>query len=202
MTADNSEESRRAAVGAMLGFAANLFRSPLNEAQRAYLAGLDLSVEDVVLGESACFSGLRKMQSFCTDGDLERVLHAASVAFHGMFVGPHHVTCPPWGSVHLDGGRLFGPSALEVARVFAARGFAIPEGKSEPSDHVAYELAFMSELLSAGDVVDCKEFATKYVEPWFGELASQVRENDATGFYDGLCDLTSGLLRLTMALSE
>ena len=102
----------------------------------------------------------------------------------------------------MDGGRLFGPSALEVARIFASRGFAIPEGKSEPSDHVAYELAFMSELINAGDLAACKEFAAKYVEPWFGELAAQVREFDETGFYDGLCDLTAGLLGLTMGLSE
>ncbi|MBQ3106969.1 MAG: molecular chaperone TorD family protein, partial [Eggerthellaceae bacterium] len=129
-------------------------------------------------------------------------LHAASVSFHNMFVGPHHVTCPPWGSVHMDGGRLFGPSSLEVVQVLEAHGFAIPEGKSEPSDHVAYELAFVSECLASGSPATAADFICKYLEPWFGKFAALVREHDVTGFYDGVCRLTSGLLGLTMALAE
>lgn len=134
-----------ASVGAMLGFAAALFRRPLDSGQRRFLAGLEFDATDFLLKQKDCRMGLLGMVRFCSSGSEEVVLHAAGVEFHKLFVGPHHVLCPPWGSVYLDGGRLFGPTSLEVAAFFEHQGFVIPEGRREPSDHVAYELSFVSE---------------------------------------------------------
>lgn len=64
--------------------------------------------------------GLLGMVRFCSSGSEEVVLHAAGVEFHKLFVGPHHVLCPPWGSVYLDGGRLFGANVVGGGGLFRA----------------------------------------------------------------------------------
>lgn len=203
-----------AATSVMLGFAAGLFRNPLTGEGCRYLASLDLASKDVVLSQEECRVGLAAMRDFCSGGTEADVLHRANVTFHRLFVGPHHVPCPPWGSVYLDGGRLFGPSALEVAHELERHGFAIPEGTHEPSDHAAYELAFLGECLGNAatawqrddDVAaqafekDALSFLERYIEPWFSEFASKVREEDAGGLYEGLVVLTCGLLGFARTL--
>lgn len=190
------------ALGGLLGFTAGLLRSPLTAPSYEYLR--NLSFEDGDSRYDRFEAGLLAMASYCRDNDQEHALRETSDSFHRMFVGPHHLPCPPWGSVYLDGGRLFGPSALEVSKVFARYGFAIPEGKSEPSDHIAYELAFLGEMnalvaqAQEGDrrqlAAECRAFAVRYVSPWFGEFRESVSREDGTGFYRGLVECVSSLL--------
>ena len=214
---EESVACRAEALGSMavlLDFAAGLFRSSIDEERRAFVAAIDLAEDDPVFVQEACRAGLAQMKAFCAEpaAGPKALLRRASDAFHDLFVGPHHVLCPPWGSVYLDGGRLFGPSALAVGRLMRAHGLDIPEGRSEPSDHIAYELAFLAVCTrraagedaeaggtwsdAAAAARDGRSFLVTYVEPWYASFAADVRREDPTGFYAGLADFTAGLLAL------
>ncbi len=183
---------------------ASLFRFPLSPEVYHSLLEIDEDADDPVYRWEGCKQSLIRMSEACSHGDEEEVLHTTSAAFHTMFVGPHHLPCPPWGSVYMDGGRLFGPSTQEVRALFKKYGFSVAGGSREPSDHIAYELAFISELnkmmidegqgsrVSLGNEI--KTFADRSITPWFSVFAEKVHESDPTGFYCALVDLVAALL--------
>lgn len=196
-------------TAALMQFAAGLFGRPLDEASRDFLLSIDADGTDPVLAEEACASGLAAIQAALSGS--EDALADTSVSFHRLFVGPQHLPCPPWGSVYLDGGRLFGPSSQQVARQFATHGFALSGSSNEPSDHIAYELAFLAELIKgaaaldeAGDADGARaaaeealRFQADFIESWFPAFAASVKQEDETGFYSGAADLVQGLLSLS-----
>ena len=205
MNVCDQQEASLQALQVMLCFTASLFRRPLTSDACAYLATLELEGDAVLYRAPSCRRGLAALSDRCADSE---AVVQTSVEFHRLFVGPHHVPCPPWGSIYLDEGRLFGPTSLEVARLYAQLGFAIPEGKSEPSDHIAYELSFLAELLALVEKADnavlqekaakeAEQFLDRFVLPWFPLFAASVQEEDRDGFYRGLVELTDGLLQLT-----
>lgn len=210
MNVCDQQEASLQALQVMLCFTASLFRRPLTADACAYLEALELEEDDYLCQVSSCRQGLTTLSDRCADPE---ALTQTSVEFHRLFVGPHHVPCPPWGSIYLDEGRLFGPTSLEVARLYARHGFAIPEGKSEPSDHIAYELSFLAELLALAESTDdaiaqrdataeARQFLDQFVIPWFPLFAESVRTEDRDGLYRGLVEVTDGLLQLTTEVLE
>ncbi len=101
-------------------------------------------------------------------------------------------TAQPWGSCYLEAdGALFGAETLAVRRAYAARRF-LPSGyPHEADDHLAFELAFLSELtyaacdaLDEDDQASCdaalterEGFAAEHLRPWAGRFASELRES-------------------------
>ena len=133
------------------------------------LAALELEEDDYLCQVSSCHQGLTTLSDRCADPE---ALTQTSVSFIACsWPAPH--PCPPWGSIYLDEGRLFGPTSLEVARLYARHGFAIPEDKSEPSDHIAYELSFLAELLALAESTDdaiAQRDATAEARQFLGQI--------------------------------
>lgn len=64
---------------------------------------------------------------------------------------------PPYGSVYLDGGTLWGPSTLDVLRWYGAAGLEWQPGRQGPAggivsapDHLGLEFAFLALTRAAG----------------------------------------------------
>ena len=116
----------------------------------------------------------------------------------------------------MDQGYLFGPTALEVEKIFKNHGFGIPEGTHEPCDHIAYEIQFTAEMIKKAlenlqlskeeeakeYLLESKHFIEKYINPWMKEFLGRIEENSWTEFYQGLARLTKGLLPLQISLLD
>lgn len=218
---ENLKETARwaGALAAVCQLVARLLREKLDAETAERLCAINASPDqgDFILGNKACADGLSTMQGFFVGNDKSLRLRQASDDFHDLFVGPHKLLAPPWSSVYLDeGGVLFGPTSLEVRRIYAARGYAIPEGAAEPADHAAYEWQFLANLqdkvMAAGETGDeggsrgsmreAEDFFKGFIAPWMSAFCDRMVEGARTDFYRGLAEFAKGLLSLEAELFD
>lgn len=136
------------------------------------------------------------------------------VEYNRLFVGPGLVMAPPYESYFASSskgarGRLRGPEEREVARIYRAHGFAVPEAGGELADHIAVELAFLSQvalneavLWKAGEQqsaeqlqADADAFRAAHLGRWIADFASLVNEGARLSFYPALAYLTQEVVR-------
>jgi TorA maturation chaperone TorD len=114
---------------------------------------------------------------------------------------------------------LFDDCTAAVEAAFAEFGFAISDPLREPSDHLAYELAFMAALLArAGEHQQSGEadtprrhleaaarFMDEHLSRWAHACLEAVVQRASTDFYRGtglLCADTLARLRTDLAASH
>jgi putative dimethyl sulfoxide reductase chaperone len=99
---------------------------------------------------------------------------------------------------------------FEVMRIYGMLGFEKEKDFTEPEDHVAIELEFMTNLcrwtartLESGNVQDAKkylnlqkEFLTAHVMRWVPKVCLKLRDTATSSFYRSLAYLTSGFIAL------
>ncbi|OGO22804.1 MAG: hypothetical protein A2144_07805 [Chloroflexi bacterium RBG_16_50_9] len=132
---------------------------------------------------------------------------ALEIEFTRLFRGLDRAKSPPppYESVYLDSGLLYGPSAQRVAEIY--RRFQVAARDNEPPDYIALELDFMRllcekealawrsrdnnvrELLAAEN-----DFLREHLTAWAPVFCESVRKYDAIAFYAGLVDITEGWL--------
>ncbi|NHM13571.1 TorD/DmsD family molecular chaperone [Xiamenia xianingshaonis] len=115
----------------------------------------------------------------------------------------------PYESVHRGRKRLMMQEARdEVLAIYRAYGLEIDGGNLNGEDHIAYELAFMEWLcgrcakaLRDGDASQAEgliraqaNFLEDHLGSWVGELAGQMRYFSRTDFYQGVADVTCGVV--------
>jgi TorA maturation chaperone TorD len=199
------------ALTVMLQLVGRLYRYPPDEELIEYLKKIDMDdEEDLFLTDEGCRAGIGLMSGFCRDLTMEEAVRRATGDHSQLFVGPLHLPSPPWSSVYLDGGSLFGPTALAVEKEFKRLGFWIPEGNHEPCDHITYELQFVAELYKEaaeefrqGDETggfqhlnEARQFTSTYLTPWLAAFLGRVEKHAETDFYRGLAKLTRGLVQM------
>lgn len=153
--------------------------------------------------------GLRKLDFWLKGQGSEltkEVLTALGVEFTRLFRGLHPLESPPppYESVYGDGGLLYGPSTMEVARTY--RRFRLEGKNNEPPDHIALELDFMRFLCqkeaqaqqgreeAKGWLREEGAFLEEHLVTWVPALCRNIRGSDTMGFYSGLADVTEGWL--------
>jgi TorA maturation chaperone TorD len=122
-----------------------------------------------------------------------------------LFVGPFELLAAPYGSVYLEKGRrVMGDSTIEVARFYRQEGLEVDV--SEPPDHIAIELEFLSflakkEARAAADGLDEEaehyrlvqtRFLEGYLQPWLPVFCQAVRTGTDNRFYLALADCLDG----------
>ncbi|MFQ5925040.1 MAG: molecular chaperone [Dehalococcoidia bacterium] len=134
----------------------------------------------------------------------EELLIALGVEFTRLFRGLNrfHSPPPPYESVYVDSGLVYGPSTDQVTQTY--RRFRLKGQNNEPPDHIALELDFMrflcqrealawqtekggQDLLKEEDA-----FLKEHLAGWVPALCQNIRRFDTSGFYDGLADVTEG----------
>src|SRR4030042_84440 len=108
---------------------------------------------------------------------------------------------PPYESVYLDSGLLYGPSTQRVADTY--RRFRVKGQNNEPPDCIALEMDFMRFLcdreVAAWETGNAQEllkeeeaFLREHLASWVPSFCENVRRFDTGVFYTGLADLTEG----------
>jgi len=126
-----------------------------------------------------------------------------------LFVGPGHIPCPPYESVHrkdrpkFERGLVMGPSASDVRRTYSQAGVDIAKKFTDLPDHVAVEMEFMHFLCSqelksaeAGNLQQAekmramqRKFLEEHIKPWIETFADSVTESTTSPFYKDAANL-------------
>ena len=134
----------------------------------------------------------------------EELFTALSAEFTRLFRGLNRFQSPPppYESVYLDNGILYGASTLRIIEEY--RQFRLKAKDNEPPDHIALELDFMRFLCEREAKAWENEegvrnllqyeyvFLTDNLAGWVPAFCENIRKFDATGFYDSLADVTEG----------
>lgn len=131
------------------------------------------------------------LESLLPETDLE--CEAAQRAFLEYVVVPipgRYV--PPYASVYLDGGTLWGPSTFEVLYNYRAEGLSVDNGRIGPGgtvlvapDHVGVEMAFLTVLSSRrsdNDRMERVNFFLHHLTAWLPQLAEAYRSSEQDTF--------------------
>ncbi len=150
-------------------------------------------------------SGLRRIEA-CLDESTSKAstefLHVLSAEFTRLFRGLDRFQSPPppYESVYMDGGLLYGPSTDKVRQRYSR--FHLRAHNGEPPDHVALELDFMRFLCEreardwqteekARDLLTEEDtFLNDHLASWIPSFCRNIRSFDTTGFYSALADVT------------
>lgn len=155
--------------------------------------------------------GLEKVRSWLEDDDpntpdkRKAALGSEFIRlFRGLRRGPSPP--PPYESVYVDGGVLYGPSTDRVGQKY--QQFNLKILSNEPPDQLAFELDFMrflcekeAEARSTGQSVqdwlaEEEDFLGEHLAPWLPAFCERIRESCETLFYSGVADITEGWICL------
>ncbi len=134
------------------------------------------------------------------DDALERLLadapaDALLVEYTQLFVGPGELPDPPYGSGHIEPGRMImGRSTLDVEAFYGEDGLAVGAGVHDLPDHVVIELEYSAHLLEqALAAVEMRErlrildrqneFEERFLRPWVNSFADRLERLSRLGFY-------------------
>ena len=131
------------------------------------------------------------------------------VEYARLFVGPHELVAPPYGSVYLDGqGEVMGPSTRDVIRIYHEEGLDLDEEFAELPDHITVELEFLYYLivcelkaLRSGDAKEAfrlferqKKFLDNYLLKWVPKFCTGIVGGTALEYYRALAVCLSTFL--------
>lgn len=160
--------------------------------------------------KTICAIGASYTASLATGLQKNFALDHIKVDYARLFLGPFTMPAAPYGSVYLDGKRqLMGDSTLDVLGRYRRAGLKIASDFSDPPDHIAVELEFMSYLIfkaieSSGNsdtakMVDFfetqKYFLEDHLGAWIFEFVDAVVKNAQTAFYLNLAKATAAFLK-------
>jgi TorA maturation chaperone TorD len=126
-----------------------------------------------------------------------------------LFVGPHELPAPPYGSVYLEKGRMvMGRSTVDVVAFYRTEGIHVDEEAAELPDHIAVELEFVHHLIArelaeveAGNGEAAtglrqkqEAFLRQYVLPWAPRWCADVLSHTESGYYASLARLLQDLM--------
>ncbi|MEE8471479.1 MAG: molecular chaperone TorD family protein, partial [Dehalococcoidia bacterium] len=151
--------------------------------------------------------GLKKIGAWLEEEDSQLSPHRLSSLkseFVRLFRGLRRELSPPppYESVYVDNGFLYGCSTDQVKRKY--QQFNLGGATNEPPDHLALELDFMrflcekeAEAWQSGQEVwewleEQYEFLREHLLLWVPAFCSNIRECCDTPFYSGVADLTEG----------
>lgn len=145
----------------------------------------------------------QKMDEEMTRQDQQQL----SIDYSALFIGPFDLLAPPYGSVYLEKKReVMGETTINVLKFYQDAGLQVEA--SEPADHIAIELEFMSFLhdketsaLQEGtnDEADHysdlrKKFFSSCLDPWVSEFCNTICNGTDNSFYQHLAKCLSAYI--------
>lgn len=121
-----------------------------------------------------------------------------------LFVAAYpKVVAPPYSSIYLNEGLVWGQSTSEVIKLYKSAGLDISIDFHDIPDHIAAELEFLSYLILEQQRVDRadtgltgmlasveKQFLADHFLRWTPSFLSRVVENSRCVFYSGIARLS------------
>lgn len=177
--------------------ASSVFMYDVTEEGLATQIDVALAVDEdscVRLCEVALFDHLRTY----ADYDVTKLRTQVASEYAELFVGPRKPLAPYYESIYLGiSPRLFADVTMRVRDSYREQGFEVDKISHVPDDHIAYELAFMSEMcareadaLDGGDwvrAVECQvaqcNFLAIHLGAWAGFFADRVEAAEIADYY-------------------
>lgn len=142
--------------------------------------------------------------------DEERLYSSLKEEYTRLFIGPGHVSVPPYESVHrqdvseLERGLVMGRSTVDARRQYAEAGLQLSTDFTDLPDHIAVEMEFMcflcakeAEAWQAGDGEAAVRYQTtqrtflgEHLAKWVPAFCQAVIQAAQAEFYRGLARLT------------
>jgi TorA maturation chaperone TorD len=136
-----------------------------------------------------------------------------------LFIGPGKLPVPLWESVHITGENLlFQQRTLEVREFYLRAAFQTTTAGSQPDDHIATELAFLSALAQEAYEAACnddeqacgqslrvsRDFLDEHLLLWVGAFANGLAQVEQLGkvgrFYPLMASLAASISALDLRL--
>ncbi|ACY85026.1 Tat proofreading chaperone DmsD [Edwardsiella piscicida] len=112
-------------------------------------------------------------------------------AYQRLFIGPHALAAPPWGSVYLDRESvLFGESTLALRHWMHAQGISWQSDAREPEDHIGI-LLLLTAWLAEGQPQQLPALLQQHLLPWGGRYLTLLQQGADHPFYQGLASLAA-----------
>lgn len=146
---------------------------------------------------------------------LKQSQHTLTVDYSALFLGPFELQAPPYGSIYLEKKReVMGTSTMKVLKLYQEAGLEVKE--TEPADHIAIELEFMSFLhqREAEDDRDNstqetrsyrqlrEKFFTSCFSPWIPSFCSAIVNATDNPFYRSLADCLNTFVGSSLNVSR
>lgn len=156
-------------------------------------------------------AALETIEKFKREISLAKDIQRLQVEFTRLFIGPFHLTAPPYESVYREESRglLMGDSTIDARRMYLEEGLDVPHSVHDLPDHILAELEFMS-YLSEQEASACGEdrekrayylkkqdaFMSRHLTVWIPEFSLRIFEESKEEFYRLLSSLTDTFIRL------
>ena len=134
------------------------------------------------LAETAFKAEAMEIKSVATPFDA--FLEDLQVEYTRLFINAvPSCPAPPFGSVHMEGGRsLYGKSTEKVLDFYRENGFE-PAGREAVPDELTIELEFLGLLAENGKAREEEEFLSTLFRPWFSKFRQIVIKEAQHPFY-------------------
>lgn len=110
-------------------------------------------------------------------------------AYQRLFIGPHALPAPPWGSVYLDKESvLFGDSTLALRQWMRQHHIEGQSEQKEPEDQFGLMLMMVAWLAETQPQA-LGEFLSAHLLPWSSRYLTLMIQDAQHPFYQGLADL-------------
>lgn len=107
-----------------------------------------------------------------------------------LFVGPHKLSAPPWGSVYLDKEAvIFGESTIELRIWLKSIGVEPVLEQKEPEDHIGLML-MLTSFIAEKHRDKLKEYFENHLYTWCYRYLEVFDSATSNQFYKGLHKLT------------
>ncbi len=111
-----------------------------------------------------------------------------------LFIGPHALAAPPWGSVYLDReGVVFGESTVALRRWLGQQGIAPQRQNREPEDHIGL-LLMLAAWLAENNEAPLDDLLEQHILPWSGRYLTLLAQGADHPFYQGIAQLAQATL--------
>lgn len=151
-----------------------------------------------VLCEKCCCHAtddVEKMAESFTNSSEEEL----KVEYARLFVGPHKLIAPPFGSVYLEpNGLLMGDSTIAVSGIYQECGIDLAADVKQLPDHITLELEFIYFLIfkemndaqnTENWIAMQKNFMQDYLASWVPQFVENIENGSDNTFYKHLGSL-------------
>ena len=181
-------------------FLSRLFASELDEATFSSMKNGD---SRQLIDDLACEPDLKEPVRWLTfnldqRNDEANTIMDLRVAYARLFLGAGGKrVAPPYASYyHNDRKSLNHPCVAEILNFYRDYGLIPDPNYTEPADHFALLLGFVSDLVLKGAPIDTQRtFIANYLAPILGDFSSDCAEHDPDGLYAAAAGLLQSFVQ-------
>lgn len=147
---------------------------------------------------------LQEHAARCAGMPREQAIQQVNVEYARLFVGPPKPAAPPWETLNRNPEATcgFGEATFAMRELLRQTGLQLCNENRQYEDHLGIELLYLSERCRAfaarepsfEEETAVREFVRERPLAWIPAFHERIRQAAPHGYFDGLVELTWGLL--------